>query len=91
MNILYVFSTLILPTDKMAEDGETKVAKRGRGRPPKAESEKKTATKRAAPAPAAAAAGGAKKGRGRPPKAEAAPAKKVRKIVLKLCIKMFLF
>ena len=57
-DILYVFSTLILPTDKMAEDGETKVAKRGRGRPPKA---------------------------------EAAPAKKVRKIVLKLCIKMYLF
>jgi hypothetical protein len=58
----------------MAEEGETKVAKRGRGRPPKAEGEKKTATKRAAPA---AAAGGAKKGRGRPPKADAAPAKKV--------------
>ena len=48
----------------MAEEAETKVVKKGRGRPPKAEGEKK-AVKRAAsangdPAP------GAKKGRGRP-------------------------
>ena len=48
----------------MAEESETKVVKRGRGRPPKAEGEKK-AVKRAASANGAAT-NGAKKGRGRP-------------------------
>ena len=48
----------------MAEETEAKVAKRGRGRPPKVESEKK-AVKRAASA-VGDAAPEAKKGRGRP-------------------------
>ena len=48
----------------MAEETETKVVKKGRGRPPKAEGEKK-AVKRAASANGDAAPG-AKKGRGRP-------------------------
>nr|ALS04729.1 hypothetical protein [Pseudodiaptomus poplesia] len=63
----------------MGDDAETKVVKRGRGRPPKAEGAKKAAAKR----PAAAAkdgASGAKKGRGRPPKAAAEkPAKGKKK------------
>jgi len=64
----------------MAEETETKVVKKGRGRPPKADSEKK-AVKRAA-SENEDAAPGAKKGRGRPKgtagKTKKAAPKKVR-------------
>ena len=63
----------------MAEESETKVVKKGRGRPPKAEGEKK-AVKRAASANGDAAPG-AKKGRGRPKgtvKAKKSAPKKVK-------------
>merc|ERR1712013_490213 len=61
---LLLTAVLIHRSKNMAEESETKVVKRGRGRPPKAEGEKK-AEKRAASANGGAT-NGAKKGRGRP-------------------------
>jgi hypothetical protein len=51
----------------MAGDDETKPAKRGRGRPPKAESDKKAPKRKAEPAVDGEGNPVAKKGRGRPP------------------------